>query len=148
MAVETVDVQALISAAVDAAVAVADASEADEYVTRQAAEAAIGTARAAIQEALDAVRDEYGNDGFPTARALTLLAASLLDLNRALAEDLRTVEKTLTIERGILDLALELYGEGPDTDIAAWAEALLVLNPGVRNPNRIPAGTTLTVYVQ
>ena len=126
----------------------ASASNADEYSTRQQAEAAIGAARSAIQAAIDAARDEYGIPAYPVVKALRELAARLLDLDRALAEELQTMEYTVVSERSLVDLALQLYGTSEDTDILQRVRDLHTLNPGLQNPVRIPTGTTLVVYVR
>lgn len=148
MAVVTVDVQALIAAAVESAVAVADASDAGVYLTRQQVEAAIAAARTEIQAAIDAVRVEHGLDAFPVVRKLKLLAARLLDLNRALAEDLGTVDVELLSERGVLDLALERFGLTGDNDVVARAGDILALNPQLPRPTRVDTGTTVVVHVR
>lgn len=140
--------QASIAAAVTAARAVAQASRDEEYTTRQQAEAAISEVRTLIQTACTDAIAAWGNDAYTVVRMLKALAASLLDLDRALAEELQTREVVLTTERSLLDLARQLYASGPDTDIVAWAARLAVLNPGLRDINRIRAGTTVLAYVQ
>lgn len=139
---------ALIAAAVDEATAVADASDAGDYLTRQEAEAAIAAARGTIQTAIDAVRAAHPFSGYPTVRALKALAARLLDLDRALADELEIVEITLSAERGLLDVARERYGPDGENDVVARAEALFALNAELVNPNRVPAGAVLRVYVR
>lgn len=146
MATTEVDIEALVTAAVEASVAVADAAEAEEYSTSQEAEAAINAARTAIQSAIDGARSEMGNLAFPVVDPLKALAAQLLQLRGALVSALQTREVQLEGERSLMDLALELYPQ--DEDVPGRAEELRALNPWIRNPLRIPAGTTVLAYVE
>lgn len=144
----TTDAKTLISTAVDTALAVSAASAAEEYATKQQAEAAIGLARTAIQAAIDATRLEYGILAFPTVKALRELAARLLDLDRALAEELQTLDYTLISERSLLDLALQLYGSSSEPDIIDRVRSLHALNPQLAHPLRLSAGSTVVVYAR
>lgn len=133
--------KAAAAVAVEEALAVAARAAADEYSSRRAVEAATAAARTTIQAAIDEGL-AVGVDAWPAVTALRRLAARLLDLSRALAEDLATMTITLTSERGVVDLALSLYGDG------LRAVEIVTLNPSVSHPHRMPAGTDLTVYVQ
>jgi hypothetical protein len=137
----------LVDAATANATAVSEASDAGEYATRQAAEQAIAAARTSIQAAIDAARSAYPSTGFALVTALKALAASLLDLNRDLAEALQTETITLASEHSLLAIARSRYATATDGDLVAWAERLWALNPNLVNPTRIPSGTQLVVYV-
>lgn len=131
---------AIVEAAVDQAVAVADAVDANAYPTRRQVESAVGDARATILAAIVAVLAEHPLAGAPLVRALRLLAGRLLDLDLSAARATRAV--TLISERSVVDLALELYADG------LRADEILALNPSIRRPWAMPIGTTLEVYVE
>ena len=125
-----------------AAEALAETAAGDGFTTRQEAEAGIGAARELVQAAIDLVQEELGTTGWPQVVALRRLAASLLDLVTATDDALATREITLASERSVIDLALELYGDG------LRATDLLALNPSLPNPHRVPSGTVLVAYVR
>ena len=135
-------VNAAAQAAVLACLAVADAIDAGSYQSRREVESAIGSARELVQAAIDAVLVDYPMNGATAVARLRTLAARLLDVNVSNNQGLDTQFITLTSERSVIDLALELYTDG------LRADEILNLNRQIRRPWAIPAGTTLEVYVE
>ena len=148
MAATRDEARTAVATAVAAAIAVADASDAGLYLTRQALEAAIAGARALLAAAITAANEAWAVEAVPLVRRLREVAARLLDLDRSLAEALRTTTLVLPTERGILDLAVEHYTDAEEATVLVWAQRLLHLNPQLPNPMRIPAGTQVVVYVR
>lgn len=103
-------------------------------------EASVEGAREAIQAAIDTARAAHPLASAPLVQRLSALAARLLDVLEVVGVAPMTTTITLTAERGVLDLAWELY-----RDPARGAE-LMEIN-SLREPWAIPAGTVLVVYV-
>jgi prophage DNA circulation protein len=131
-----------VEAARLAALELAAFVQAGEVLPRPEAEQRIAEVRALALVAMEQALAEWDVEAEPLVRALQALAARQLDLLEALSDGRRVLRRTLTRERGLLDLALELYGD------AGRAEDLLDLNPSLRRPHRIPAGTEVAHHAE
>ena len=134
--------KAALSACLTDADGVVAAVKAGSYASASAYEADANGIRARIAALIAGVDAEWGLDGNPTIRALRGLANRLLDLREGVAEDTATLVLTLARDTNLISLAVERYA-----DMDRWTE-LAELNPHLRHPGFIKAGTEVTVYAR
>lgn len=128
-----------ISAVVLAAGLLADAVEAGDFESRQQQVAEMERVRGLAQAAMDAARDELGDDAWLTIRTLRAVAARVLDLPIVAAEVPALISRVTTAEASVWELARSWYGDG------RRAEEITQLNR-LPWPLRVPAGTELLCY--
>lgn len=137
--------RATLRAEVTALLATADgviaAASADAYASPAAFEAAANEVREQIADLVPRLAAEWGVDSTTLVRALRTLAARLLDLRAAVSDELATLTIVVPRATSLAQLAARRYG-----DVSRWAE-LAALNPHIRHPGFIAAGTEVTLYV-
>lgn len=126
-----------LTAALAAATATIDTAVAGGYASTQEYESAANAVRTSIATLIPELDQLWGVLAVPTIAALRALAARLVDLHSAIADTTATVELTVARSTSLVELAVELYGDG-----TRWVE-LAPLNPGLRHPGFIAAGTVV-----
>lgn len=129
------------AAAIASADAVIAAVSANSFGTPAAFEAAANEVREAISDLIPQLATEWGVDATALIRTLRTLAARLLDLRSAVSAEHAAITWIAPHTTSCAQIAAERYG-----DVERWTE-LVALNPHIRHPGFIVAGTELTLYV-